>query len=191
MQLRGAGPLSEDQNRQWDEAERCLQEGLRELRSFSYLMHPPALQSTGLRSTLQQYIKGYSRRSGITVDLRLGAKVDTLPYELQRTLLRIVQEGLANIHRHAAATRAAVQFRLIGDRLHIIIKDNGHGLGRAAQAGFKFGRGLAGIDARARHHDGRLRIQGLHGTMLHIVIPQKLVPRVKSRGTRKTQGPSL
>jgi two-component system NarL family sensor kinase len=170
MQLRGAGPLSEDQNRQWDEAERCLQEGLRELRSFSYLMHPPALQSTGLRSTLQQYIKGYSRRSGITVDLRLGAKVDTLPYELQRTLLRIVQEGLANIHRHAAAIRAEVQLRFVGGRLHLTVKDNGRGL--AAEAGFKFGRGLAGIDARARHHDGQLRIQGgRHGTTLHIVVP--------------------
>jgi signal transduction histidine kinase len=172
MKLRGAGPLSEDQNRQWDEAEHCLQEGLQELRSFSCLMHPPALQSARLRATLQQYVQGYSGRSGITVDLRLGAKADTLPYELQRTLLRIVQEGLANIHRHAAATHAAIQVKFIGGRLHLVIKDNGHELGRAPEAEFKFGRGLAGIDARARHHDGRLRIHGgPRGTMLHIVIP--------------------
>jgi two-component system NarL family sensor kinase len=135
-------------------------------------MHPPTLQSTRLRSSLRQYIEGYSRRSGINVDLRLGAKADTLPYEVQRTLLRIVQEGLANIHRHAAATRAAVQLSFIGGRLHLIIKDNGHGFGRATEAGFKFGRGLAGIDARARHYDGRLRIHGgPEGTTLHIWIP--------------------
>ena len=98
-------------------------------------MHPPTLQSTRLRSSLRQYIEGYSRRSGINVDLRLGAKADTLPYEVQRTLLRIVPEGLANIHRHAAATRAAVQLRFIRGRLHLIIKDNGHGFGRATEAG--------------------------------------------------------
>ncbi len=172
MQIRGGAPLSEEHTRRWDEAEHCLQEGLRELRSFSYLMHPPTLQPTRLRSSLRQYIEGYSRRSGINVDLRLGAKADTLPYEVQRTLLRIVQEGLANIHRHAATTRAAVQLSFIGGRLHLIIKDNGHGFGRATEAGFKFGRGLAGIDARARHYDGHLRIHGgPEGTVLQIVLP--------------------
>jgi signal transduction histidine kinase len=171
MQLRGPGPLSEEQTRRWDEAECCLQDALQELRSFSCLMHPSALQSAQLRTTLQDYTNGYSRRTTIRVDVRLNAKADALPYELQRTLLRIMQEGLANIHRHAAATHAAVQLRFIAGLLHLIIKDDGRGLGRAT-AGFKFGRGLAGIDARARHHDGKLRIQGgPHGTMLHICIP--------------------
>jgi two-component system NarL family sensor kinase len=170
--LRGGGALADVQARRWDEVERCLQEGLRELRSFSYLMHPPALQSAKLGSVLRQYIEGFAQRTGIHVGLRLDAEADALPFELQLALLRIVQEGLANIHRHAAATRAAVQLRFIRGRLHLIIKDNGHGFGRATEAGFKFGRGLAGIDARARHYDGRLRIHGgPEGTTLHIWIP--------------------
>jgi PAS domain S-box-containing protein len=173
MSLRQRDGAADAQAPQWDEVDRCLQEGLRELRSFSYLMHPPALESAKLGSSIRQYVEGYAQRTGINLDLRLGAKADALPFELQRAVLRIVQEGLANIHRHAAATRAAIQLRFIGGRLHVIIKDNGRGLGRAAEAGFKFGRGLAGIDARARHQEGRLRIQGLHGTMLHIVIPLK------------------
>jgi PAS domain S-box-containing protein len=169
--LRGREPVNA-QGHQWDEVERCLQEGLRELRSFSYLMHPPALQSAKLGSTIRQHVEGYAQRTGINADFCLDDAADALPFELQRAVLRIVQEGLANIHRHAAATHAAIQLRFVGGRLHLIIKDNGRGLCRAAEAGFKFGRGLAGIDARARHHDGQLMIQGgSHGTTLHIVIP--------------------
>jgi PAS domain S-box-containing protein len=183
MQIRGGAPLSEEHTRRWGEAEHCLQEGLRELRSFSYLMHPPALQSAKLGSALRQYIEGFAQRTGIHVGLRLDAEADALPFELQLALLRIVQEGLANIHRHAAATRAAVQLRFIRGRLHLIIKDNGHGFGRATEAGFKYGRDLAGIDARARHHDGKLRIQrGAHGAMLHIVIPLSTAERHVTSG---------
>jgi PAS domain S-box-containing protein len=172
MPLRGRGPLADAQARQWDEVERYLQEGLRELRSFSYLMHPPALQSTKLAATMRRYVEGYAQRTGINVDLRANAKADALPFELQRAVLRIVQEGLANIHRHAAATHAAIQLRFFRGRLHVTIKDNGRGLGPAPKAAFKFGRGLAGIDARARYHDGKLRIQGsAHGTVLHIMVP--------------------
>jgi signal transduction histidine kinase len=170
--LRGREPLAEAQAGQWDEVERCLREGLQELRSFSYLMHPPALQAAKLRSTIQHYVEGYARRSGINVDLRIDAKADAFPYELQRSLLRIVQEGLANTHRHAAATCAAIQIRFRGGWMHLIVKDNGRGLGRADSGVLNSGRGLAGIDARVRDHDGRLRIQsGPQGTILHIAIP--------------------
>ena len=56
--------------------------------------------------------------------------------------------------------------------MHLIVKDNGRGLGRADSGVLNSGRGLAGIDARVRDHDGRLRIQsGPQGTILHIAIP--------------------
>ena len=70
--------------------------------------------------------------SGLAVKLRSSANVDTLPLHMQRSLFRIVQEALANVHRHASASRVSVDLRWISHRLHVIVTDNGHGAGEDA-----------------------------------------------------------
>src|SRR5262245_36274269 len=87
----------------WEEVETSMEEALKELRTFSYLMNPPTLQADGLRSTIRQYVDGYASRSGLAVKLRSSSSVDDLPFRMQRSLFRIVQEALANVHRHASA----------------------------------------------------------------------------------------
>ena len=79
---------------------------MKELRTFSYLMHPPALRGPHLRHSLQQYIDGFADRSGIACKLRVDSQLDKLPSALRRPLFRIVQESLANVYRHASASRA-------------------------------------------------------------------------------------
>jgi len=173
MGLRPQQGLSSDTVKLWDDTETCLQEAMRELRVFSYLMHPPALESDGLCLTLQQYVDGFSKRSGLAVKARLNTRLDQLPSHLQRTLLRIIQEALSNVHRHAAASQVVVDTRFVADRLHLIVSDNGcKGEGLDQRSAFKPGRGITGMTARVNQYDGQLRIDsGSYGTTIHIVVP--------------------
>jgi PAS domain S-box-containing protein len=172
MRLRPRSGLVGDALQCWDETESCLQEAMRELRTFSYLTHPPALQADGLCSALRQYVEGYHRRSGLEVRTRLNPKLDHLPGNLQQAILRIAQEALANAHRHAEASRVTLDLRYIGSRVHLTVADDGKGgktvNGRAA---FGPGRGLRGMAARAEEHGGELRIRtGAHGMKLHALL---------------------
>jgi len=174
--LRPKGTLDSDQTKTWDETAASLEEAMKEVRIFSYLMHPPSLERSGLYPTLQQYVAGYSNRTGIDVKLRLNRIIDQLPFEMQRALLRIVQEALLNVHRHAAASRAAVDVRRIAERLHLIVRDNGRG-GERDRSAFGPGRGIAGMGARAEQYEGQLRIRtGSRGTTIHVVMPMRAAP---------------
>ena len=95
-----------------------MQEAMKELRTFSYLVHPPVLAADGLRSTIRQYVNGYANRSGLSVKFRSSPKVDKLPFRTQQALLRIVQEALANVHRHASASHVSIDL-LIAEQLHL------------------------------------------------------------------------
>jgi PAS domain S-box-containing protein len=172
MRLRPQSGLVGDALQCWDETESCLQEAMRELRTFSYLMHPPALQADGLCSALRQYVEGYHRRSGLEVRTRLNPKLDHLPGNLQQAILRIAQEALANAHRHAEASRVTLDLRYIGSRVHLTVGDNGKG-GKTVDGHTAFGpgRGLRGMAARAEEYGGELRIRtGAHGTKLHALL---------------------
>src|SRR5262249_25714917 len=176
--------LTERQRRAWDDCEASLEEALKELRSFSYLMHPLALERNSFSATVRQYVDGFSNRTGVRVNLRLDQQVDGLLSEALRMLLRLLQEGLTNVRRHSAATYALVHVRPVDDWLDVVIKDNGHGSeGAAGEATFRPGRGIAGMAARVEQYDGRLRINsGPRGTTVHAAIP---MGSVQSSSTRE------
>src|SRR5262245_27386249 len=175
MSLRPQHGLTSEAARLWDETESCLQEAMKELGTFSYLMHPPALECDGLSSTLRQYIDRFSNRSGIEVKTRLNPKLDELPSHLQRTLFRIIQEALGNVHRHAAASEAVVDMRFISDRIHLVVTDNGcRGENLDNWSTSKMGRGIAGMTTRVDQYEGKLRIRtGPRGTTVSIVVPAR------------------
>src|SRR6185295_19352382 len=86
-------------------AEACIHE----LRTFSYLLHPPILQERGLKSALTAYVEGFVRRSNIAVDLHVPANLDRLPKDVETTLFRVVQESLTNVHRHSGSSTATIR----------------------------------------------------------------------------------
>jgi len=176
MSLKPQSGLTREAARLWDETETCLQEALKELRTFSYLMHPPALECDGFCSTLRQYIDRFRSRSELVVKTRLNRKLDQLPSHLQRTLLRIIQEALSNVHRHAAASQAIVDLRFIGDTIYLIVTDNGCGGGGNLDtaAPSKSGGGITGMRMRVDQYDGKLQVSmGPSGTTVRIVIPTR------------------
>ena len=144
-----------------------------ELRTFSYLMHPLALHTDGLRSTIRKFLDGYGDRAGLTVRLRSSPIVDTLPFQMQRSLFRITQEAVTNVQRHASASHVSVDLRWIAGWLHLVVADNGHGLnGMSENSTLRRGLGISGIRARARQFGGEFRLRsGPRGTTIHVAMP--------------------
>src|SRR5581483_5087430 len=108
------GALSQEAARKLDNsANRIISESLglaeqcaREVRTLSYLLHPPLLDESGLSDAVQWYAQGFSQRSGIEVSVEIPSGLGRLARELELALFRIVQESLTNVHRHSGSTRA-------------------------------------------------------------------------------------
>lgn len=150
-------------------------QAIREVRTTSYLLHPPLLDEAGFASAAQFYVEGFSKRSGIQVefDLRGG---DHLPRSLAMVLFRVLQESLTNVLRHSGARRAQVRLNADEDQLVFEIRDFGKGMtpervDKFMKSGEGAGVGLAGMRERVRQIGGRLEIQsGTSGTTVKVVI---------------------
>ena len=157
-----------------DEIDGSLEEATKELRAFSYLLYPPDLQKEGLSVTLRRYVEGFGRRTGLKVTVRSCGSVDQLSFPLQQALLRVVQEALTNVYRHASATRVSVNFRCVGKRLRLVISDDGQKTeATSGQNGkpFRLGVGIPGMIARMRQFGGNLDIRsGPNGTAVHATV---------------------
>jgi two-component system, NarL family, sensor kinase len=156
------------------EIESLLAEALRELRIFTYLLHPPNLAKDGLQATLRDFAEGFAGRTGLVARIRIPEEVDDLQPELQRAILRVVQEALTNVHRHAGASHVSVNARIRSGRLLVRIRDNGHGIGGSARPDgpIRLGVGVAGMRARMEQFGGSLRIRtGRVGTCVVAMTP--------------------
>jgi signal transduction histidine kinase len=110
--------------------------------------------------------------------------VDDLPPDLQRTILRVMQEALTNVHRHAGASHVSVDARIVSGRLVVRIRDNGRGITGAArlEGPIRLGVGVAGMRARLEQFDGELRIRtGRGGTSIVAMVPIRGTGRASSR----------
>jgi signal transduction histidine kinase len=162
---------------------RCsLKEATRELRSFGYLLHPAEVQMDGLHWTLRRYVDGFAMRTQLGVNLKTTGIIDELPMPVQEALLRIVQEALTNVYRHASASRVTVKLSHRRQKLHLLIADDGSGIIRsqASTADKELrtaGIGIPGMEARARQLGGSLHIRARStGTMVHVVVPLRRCP---------------
>jgi two-component system NarL family sensor kinase len=146
---------------------------LTELRIFTYLLHPPNLAQDGLQATLQQFIAGFARRTGLEATTVIAREIDDLSDEMQRSILRVVQEALTNVHRHARASRVSVQAKIFADRLIIRIRDNGLGLfsRKRGDGSPLLGVGIRGMNARLQQINGRLMVRSRStGTVVLAVV---------------------
>jgi len=173
--LRGGKQPNDMTSKAMEDMRVSLDEASKELRAFTYLLFPPALAEDGLSATLRRYVAGFERRTGVRVSIRDNLKDDELTIPLQAALLRIVQEALANVHRHANASFCSIHLRPIQNRLHLVIADNGKGLPAGCRNGeqpLPAGVGVAGMRARLRPFGGEIlmRRKG-EWTVVHGVVP--------------------
>jgi PAS domain S-box-containing protein len=152
-----------------------IQQLSQELRTVSYLLHPPLLDELGLPSALRWYVEGFSKRSKIDVQLELSPDLGRLPADMETTLFRIVQESLTNIHRHSGSQRAQIQIQRADDEVSVEVRDYGKGMPGGKHNGssqLRSGVGIQGMQERVRQLNGRFEIQSrADGTSVTARLP--------------------
>jgi len=159
------------------ECKTLCEQSRKEIRTLSYLLHPPMLDKGGLVSAIKWYTEGFSQRCGIKIGFQTtaGPQGAALPLEVQTDLFRIVQEALANIHRHSGSRVAIVRLEEKMDNVILQIRDWGSGIqhwtGKIMLPG-PFGVGIAGMRERLTQIGGRLEIESSkYGTTITATVP--------------------
>src|SRR5712671_4590627 len=142
---RAADRLGEDERMALSESIALAEQSMTEIRTVSYLLHPPFLDEAGLLSALRWYAAGFAERSGIDLNLDLPDSFERLPRETETALFRIVQESLINIHRHAASESARIRLRRDAETLVLEIEDRGKGIPDASLKDIRRAAGAAGV----------------------------------------------
>jgi len=143
---------------------------VQELRALAVELRPKALDDFGLAPALERLIDTYSRRTGLEVDSHLAGLEPRLDEPVESALYRIAQEALTNIAKHAGASAVSIVTRRTGERLTMIVEDNGTGFDATAPAE---GLGLVSMRERAELLGGSLRLESSteHGTTLVVEVP--------------------
>jgi len=143
---------------------------VRTVRDLALGLRPSMLDDLGLQSALEWHVRDFTRRFGLTVDLRIDSALDGLPDQYRTCIYRVVQEALTNCARHSGAGRVDVTLRQDGALLTITIADDGVGMQPVPRTA---GLGLRGIEERVRELDGRMTIgtSPSGGTLLTIALP--------------------
>ena len=162
------------------------------LRTVSYLLHPPMLDELGLWAAVNWYVDGFSERSGIHVKIDMPHALPRLPEALELVLFRILQESLTNIHRHAHARSVDVQLRLRATEVVLEVKDHGRGilpdlLDRLRTSGTGIGVGLKSMRERISEVEGLFEIESDNkGTLIRATIPFSDTERKANLVPKKT-----
>ena len=149
------------------------QEALAEMRALIFEMRPGSLADEGLAAALSKHVAAVESRTGLPIMLEAD-EVRGLNLGLEEALYRVCQEALHNVVKHAAAHQASIEVRQDGDRVFVIVTDDGVGFDPLAVAGEGSGHlGLAGMRARIERFGGHLDIQSApgSGTRLEATVP--------------------
>jgi PAS domain S-box-containing protein len=148
-----------------------------ELRTMSYLLHPPLLDELGLASALRHYVDGFSARSNIKVDLKIPPDFGRLCAAMEITCFRIVQECLTNIHRHSKSATALIAINYEDKGIRVEVRDEGRGIPRERLSALTSGGGgvgLGGMRERIAQLGGTLKIKSdASGTAVIANLPLK------------------
>jgi PAS domain S-box-containing protein len=134
-----------------------------EIRTLSYLLHPPLLDEIGLESALKDYVDGFGKRSKIAVELEMPRDFGRLSKEAEIALFRVVQECLTNIHRHSGSATAAIRISRQNGIVSLEVKDDGKGIPAEklvqVNASGTVGVGFRGMRERLRQLGGSLEVR--------------------------------
>ena len=158
------------------ELKEILQRSITEIRTVSYLLHPPLLDQIGLSIALRSYVDGFSKRTGLTVELDVSPNIEPLSSNTELVFFRVVQEALTNVWRHSGSATARIQLAqqasAAGHQIKLSIEDFGKGipsnvpvsnLSGITRNHVPEGLGLASIRERLRQIGGFLEIDSVPG----------------------------
>ncbi len=162
-------------------------QALKEIRTTSYLLHPPLLDEVGFAAAAQWYVQGFGERSGINVTLDFAKVPERLPADIETALFRVLQESLTNVHRHSQSTSVGVCFLYHPEAVILEVSDCGHGipaemLQRLSDGCAEVGVGLAGMRERLDELNGALEINSdSSGTILRAIVPLTAARDISAR----------
>jgi PAS domain S-box-containing protein len=145
-----------------------VENSVNDIRTLSYVLHPPRLDELGLVGGISEYAAGVTTRTDTRIRLLAAPDFGRLPDEMEIVLFRVVQEGIANILRHSGSDTAAIRLARHDGNVVLEIEDNGRGMADARVRGV----GIAGMNERLQQLGGRLEIESDNaGTLVRAVIP--------------------
>jgi signal transduction histidine kinase len=166
-QLDATGPVGEELS----EIGQLTRGALAEMRALILELRPGALAEEGLVAALTKQAAALSAREGLTIDVDGPDAGLPLALEVEEQLYRLGQEALANVVKHARASRAAVRIAADDDIVMIEVHDDGRGFDPAAVGPDHFG--LRSMRGRVADLGGRLEITSTpgQGTVLRVEVP--------------------
>src|SRR6266853_629779 len=150
-------------------------QSLREIRTFSYVLHPPSFDELGFVGAMRTFAQIFAERSEMQVEVDMPDSYTELPSEMEMTLFRVAQEGMINAHRHARVSRVTIRMVVDGTAIRFCVENEGtlspwlneNNFGRR-----KAGVGISGIRERVEHFGGQLQLRSdQNRTFLEAVIP--------------------
>jgi PAS domain S-box-containing protein len=172
------------------DAEQLVRQLHQEIRTMSYLLHPPLLDEAGLAAALTWYIEGLTARSGLKLSLMISDDFERLSREMELVVFRLVQECLTNIHRHSGSKTADIRIVRETGQITVEVRDQGKGISRERLAELQAGAsgvGIRGMRERVRPFNGDIQIESNgSGTRVLVVIP---LPKVSVQEMKKPSEP--
>lgn len=162
------------------ESASLVRQSLQEIRSFSYLIHPPMLDELGLIPALRIFIEGFSQRSGMNVRLEVSDSCPELSRELETTIFRVIQEALSNARRHSGSSTADVKLKKTARQLRLTVENETTDELLSEQTDVqpaKLGVGIRSMQERVQNLGGHLTFDiGKNRTVLQASFPLALRP---------------
>ena len=168
-----------------EKIDEVVQQLTREIRTTSYLLHPPLLDENGLPAALSWYLRGLGDRSGLDITFRISEEFGRLPRDMELVVFRLVQECLTNVHRHSGSKTAAIEIARDAERVLVEVRDQGRGISPEKMTEIQSqgsGVGISGIRERLRQFDGELMIDSdASGTTVVVTIPLSVDSSAENR----------
>jgi PAS domain S-box-containing protein len=148
-----------------------------EVRTLSYLLHPPLIEERGLPSAIKSFAEGFSARTGVKIAVEVDADFPRLDPEIEIALFRTVQESLNNVRRHSGASRGSVTLRHTETDVTLTIRDFGRGMQseilQSRDSKVSLGVGILGMRERIRQLSGAFEISSHEneGTLVTVRLP--------------------
>jgi len=149
-----------------------------EIRTLSYLLHPPLLDECGLASAVLWYAEGFKKRSGIHLSVSIDEELVRLTTDAETALFRVLQESLTNVHRYSGSPSAEIRIFQSPSKVHLEIVDHGKGVKggteRSTFAGAPtLGVGIPGMRERIRQLGGQLEVEfSNEGARVYATLPR-------------------
>jgi two-component system NarL family sensor kinase len=158
-----------------EEGQQLVRELSQDIRTTSYLLHPPLLDESGLSEALLWYIRGLKDRSGLDITLQIPDDFGRLSREMELVIFRIVQECLTNVHRHSGSKSAEISLFRTDENASLEVRDRGKGMSRENLTQLQSrggGVGIRGMRERVLQLGGEMTITSEgRGTTISIILP--------------------